>query len=85
MEDPNAEAFKETLRNAGLPEFPDLNEVKQTLDAKARQPVQHSWHQEGPALVCDSCPYRHSQWVGSDKRLSGFDSEGRPTLQNITM
>lgn len=83
--DPNAENFKEVLKNAQLPEFPDPDKVYEELKAKERQPVQHSWKQQGPELICTSCPYNHSQWVGPSKRLTGFDSEGRPTLEDIVM
>lgn len=83
--DPNAERFKEVLRDAGLPEFPDADKVYEELKAKERQSVQHSWKQQGPELVCTSCPSNHAQWVGADKRLTGFNQRGEPQFEQITM
>lgn len=75
--------FKQSILDADVAQFPDFDDIKETMDAKSRQNIQHSWHKEGPQLVCDSCIHRHSQWIGMDKTLKGFDKEGRPIISKI--
>lgn len=79
MEEQN-EAFKEAIRDANLPEI-DYDKDYQRLQEAVRIPVSHTWRQQGPALVCFSCPYQHSQYIGMDKILVGFDKEGAPILE----
>jgi hypothetical protein len=43
----------------------------------------HQWRQEGPYLICDSCPVRHAVVIGMDKRLSGYDSDGSPIIEKV--
>lgn len=40
----------------------------------------HQWRQQGPYLVCKSCPVRHSIYIGVDKRLVGFTEDGQPKV-----
>jgi len=81
MTDLNEENFKKAIKDADLAQFPDFTDVNDAL--KNVPSVHHSWKQQGPSLVCSSCPHSHSQWVGMDKRLTGFDNEGRPTLEVV--
>lgn len=78
--DQNEKEIKEAIKNANLPQFPDLSEAKEALDAQARTNVHHTWRQRGPFLVCTSCPHEHSQWIGADKHLTGFDEGGKPII-----
>jgi len=41
----------------------------------------HDWRQEGPFLVCKSCPITHSVSIGMDKILVGFDEENKPIIK----
>jgi hypothetical protein len=41
----------------------------------------HVWRQEGPYIVCDSCPVRHSFCIGIDKILTGIDRQGNPIIK----
>jgi len=43
----------------------------------------HQWVQQGPFLVCKSCPIEHAVWIGMDKRLIGIDEDGKPIFQKI--
>jgi hypothetical protein len=43
----------------------------------------HNWIQQGPYLVCQSCPIRHATWVGIDRILTGFDENGVPILKAV--
>jgi hypothetical protein len=74
--DPNEKNFKEEIENANLPQFPDLTDAHDALLAASRANVHHTWRQRGPELVCTSCPHEHSQWIGMDKQLTGFDDNG---------
>ena len=78
--DPNEDAFKEAIKNADLPKFPDLDEVNTTLESAARANIHHTWRQRGPFLVCTSCPHEHSQWIGVDKHLTDIDKDGNPVI-----
>jgi len=42
----------------------------------------HDWRQQGPYLVCDSCPLKHAMYIGMNKQLTGFDDEGNPILED---
>lgn len=79
--DPNQESFKKAVQDANLPKF-DFDKAYQNLqeETKKASSLQHTWRQQGPELICTSCPHPHSQWVGMDKKLTGFDSEGKPIL-----
>lgn len=76
------ETFKEAIKDANLPEF-DFDKAQASLKQASLQDIQHSWHQEGPTLVCGSCPHKHSQWIGPLKRLTGFDDRGRPQIEDV--
>lgn len=41
----------------------------------------HRWVQQGPFLVCKSCPVTHSTHIGIDKRLVGYDEDGEPIIE----
>ena len=76
MKNPNEEEIKEIIRDANLPQFPNLTETNEALKAKAQANIQHTWRQRGPFLICTSCEHEHSQWIGPSKKLTGFDEKG---------
>ena len=43
----------------------------------------HDWVQQGPYLVCRSCPLRHTTYIGVNKRYFGKDEKGLPILRPI--
>lgn len=77
------EEFKEAIRDANPAQFPDFTEIYDKLQQKAKAVISHSWRQRGPFLVCTSCDYEHSQWIGSDKKLVGFDKGGQPIIEEM--
>lgn len=80
-DDPSAEAFKEAIRNANLPEI-DYDQAYQNLQAAVKANTGHTPRQQGPWLVCTSCPNQHTLgWIGMDKKLVGFDETGGPILK----
>jgi len=42
----------------------------------------HQWVQQGPYLVCKSCPVEHAIYIGMTNRLVGFKN-GRPVIKKI--
>jgi hypothetical protein len=42
----------------------------------------HEWRQQGPMLVCKSCPISHAQHIGLNVRLVGF-KDGMPILTKL--
>jgi hypothetical protein len=45
--------------------------------------VGHNWIQQGPYLICQSCPLKHATWIGIDRVLTGFDENGVPILKAV--
>lgn len=43
----------------------------------------HEWRQQGPYLMCSSCPLRHGTYVGTGVILTGFDEQGLPLLKRM--
>ena len=41
----------------------------------------HEWRQQGPFLVCKSCELPHALRIGMNKKLVGFDEEGKPIIE----
>lgn len=72
--------FIGAIRDANPAQFPDFDDVKRRLDEQAQTQVHHAWRQQGPELVCHSCPHQHSQWIGP-KRLTGFSQNGEPITE----
>lgn len=53
-------------------------------DAVVYQPNPgHEWRQQGPFLICNSCPLKHAVRIGIDKRLMGFDKNGQPIIEKV--
>lgn len=44
---------------------------------------EHKWIQQGPDLICKSCPAHHGIRIGVKKRLTGFDKDGNIILTNV--
>ena len=44
---------------------------------------EHKWIQQGPDLICKSCPAHHGIRIGVKKRLTGFDKDGNIILENV--
>ena len=75
-------AFEQAVNDADLPNFdPNFQEAYERLQRESRANIQHTWRQQGPHLVCTSCPHQHAQWVGMDKKLVGFTKKGEPILE----
>lgn len=82
MQDNDRKELEDAIRDAKPPTFPDLDEVHARLRAMAKANVTHTPRQQGPYLVCISCPMQHTiAWVGVDKKLVGIDEGGRPVLE----
>ena len=45
--------------------------------------IGHQWRQQGPYLVCTSCPVKHTVWIGTDRQLVGFNKKGEPLLRKV--
>lgn len=41
----------------------------------------HEWKQQGPYIICRSCPFEHAHWVGNEKVLVGIDDKGEPIIR----
>jgi len=41
----------------------------------------HTYRQQGGYLVCKSCEIQHAVWIGMDKILVGFDTEGKAIIK----
>jgi hypothetical protein len=54
--------------------------------AKHLQPTKHKWHQEGPVLICTSCPFPHAtEPIFKDYILQGTDDQGLPMLKKLLL
>lgn len=79
--DSNQRELEEAVRNAKPPLFPDFDDIHARLRAAAKANVAHTPRQQGPWLVCVSCPMQHTvAWVGVDRKLVGIDEKGEPIL-----
>lgn len=45
--------------------------------------VGHGWTQQGPMLICRTCPYEHSQFVPPNLIYKGLDAKGLPILEKM--
>jgi hypothetical protein len=55
-----------------------------TLKSQTKEDLAgHNWIQQGPYLVCQSCPLKHATWIGIDRVLTGFDENGVPILKVV--
>jgi hypothetical protein len=43
----------------------------------------HTWRQQGPYLLCDSCACHHAIWIGMDKWFKGLNPDGNPIFQKV--
>lgn len=81
MEDGNRKGFEDAVRNANLPEF-DFDAAHQRLKEAAKANIQHTPRQQGPEIICVSCPHPHSMaWIGTQKKMVGIDSQGMPIIE----
>lgn len=75
--DPNQEAISDAIRNANPAVFPDLTDAHEALQAAARRNLSHTPRQQGPVIVCVSCPHQHTlMWIGVGRRLTGLNPDG---------
>lgn len=44
-------------------------------------PRAHGWKQQGPMLICGTCPMRHSTYIGMHIKLTGIQPDGTPILE----
>ena len=70
-------------------EKPEENEeLTETLDFTKPDYVftpngRHEWRQQGPYIVCKSCPIHHASYIGMSHILTGINSKGDPILKKI--
>ena len=43
----------------------------------------HSWRQQGPYIICKTCPIEHALFIGMDHQLIGLNDDGSPILKKI--
>lgn len=43
----------------------------------------HQWLQIGSMLQCDSCPFKHTQFIPPEYQLYGIDEKGIPLIRKI--
>lgn len=72
-----------------------LNQEKSDVEKAQEDPVTyhnlsepyvkqvHTWQQQGPDLICTSCPAHHGIRVGVHKRFKGFDINGNMVIENV--
>lgn len=71
------EALKEALKASGAATFPDLGQSRQRLQEESSKNIQHTPRQQGPYIVCVSCPNQHTlTWIGPTKKFMGMDDKG---------
>ncbi len=58
----------------------DTKKAIEQFDLPARG---HRWLQQGPFLICKSCPIEHSIFIGVNKRLVGYTDDNEPILKSI--
>lgn len=74
------EKLEEKERNEGL----HLEIDKSKLESQVKPGLAgHHWRQQGPYLVCQSCPVNHAVWIGMNVRLMGINDDGSPILKRI--
>jgi len=77
---PEEEELEERERNKGT----HLEINRDELESFVKKGIEgHQWVQQGPFLVCKSCPIKHAVWIGMNKKLVGIDEEGKPIFQKI--
>lgn len=66
-------------------QLPKQEEIYVTdLDALPQpQLAGHQWRQLGSMLQCDSCPFRHTQFIPPEYQLYGIDEKGIPMIRKI--
>lgn len=45
-------------------------------------PKNCQYKQEGPYLICQSCPLKHAVFIGMNKMMVGANKDGTPILKN---
>jgi hypothetical protein len=89
MKQSNGKIKNEEKRNSliegGLEGISENLEVDlSTLKSQIKEGLAgHGWIQQGPYLVCQSCPLKHATWIGIDRILTGFDENGVPILKAV--
>lgn len=61
---------------------PEALHYEATLPAKVGLSG-HNWTQRGPMLICQSCPFEHSQHIPPHLIYKGLDREGLPILEPV--
>lgn len=82
MENEQRRQFEDAVKNANLPEF-DFDKAYDRLQEAARNNTQHTPRQQGPYIVCTSCPHQHTlSWIGPLKSFKGVDEKGGYILED---
>ena len=83
MEDGNRGAFEDAVRNSNLPEF-DFDEAYNRLKEAEKTNIHHVPRQQGPEIICVSCPHPHSiAWIGTSKKMVGINEMGMPIVESM--
>ena len=82
LEEDQNEEFKNAVKNAGLPEF-DFDKAYDTLQEATKKNIQHTPRQQGPHIICVSCPHPHTlSYIGVNKNFKGVAADGSYILEN---
>lgn len=59
-----------------------FEEIRKRALEKAKN-TRHIWRQRGHKLVCTSCEYQHSFYIGKNKVMVGERENGEPILEDL--
>ena len=78
----NRESFEDAVKNADLPQF-DFDEASERLKEAVKANIQHTPRQQGPHIVCVSCPHFHTLvYIGPLKNFKGIGKDGEYILED---
>lgn len=78
------EEQSDQLENESKPDLEGLIgevDVDALINKAKAEIIGHTWRQRGPWLVCTSCTYKHTYWLGMNKQLVGIDEKGKPIVR----
>ena len=80
--DEQNKAFREAVENANLPNF-NFDEAYETLQEASKKNIQHTPRQQGPHIICVSCPHPHTlSYIGTNKNFKGVAENGEYILED---
>jgi len=61
----------------------EISQIDTEKDVEAYIPKEgHEWRQQGPYLICNSCPLQHATYIGMKKQLIGFENS-KPIFKHL--